>query len=71
MKEKSSLALAEAIVADGFTEHCEALTQLLNEARDLFVDELLVNIVADASNAPVVRERALGRVIVALEYRRP
>ena len=63
-------ALAEAIVVDGFDAHRSALAELLNRAHRCLVDEVLLSILSDDASPEVVRERALGRVIVFMAYRR-
>lgn len=62
----SPLELAEHIVTDGFDHHLPALAELLADARHRGVRAILVDIVADPAAPTVVRERALGRVVVAV-----
>jgi len=67
MSYSPHLGLAESVVADGFDRHESAVGELIAEARHREIDEVLVEILADRSVPRVVRERALGRVIVAVE----
>lgn len=61
------LALAEAVVTEGFARHEPGVVTLLGEARPRGISEVLLEVLADRSAPRVVRERALGRVIVAIE----
>lgn len=60
------LGLAEAIVTDGFPAHTAALTDVVAVARRAGIRPVLVDIVADEGSPVVARQRALGRLIVAL-----
>ena len=60
------LGLAEAIVTDGFPTHAAAVADLVTAARRTGVRPVLVDIVADEGSPVVARQRALGRLIVAL-----
>lgn len=60
------LGLAEAVVADGFPAHTAALADVVAVARRAGVRTVLVDIVADEASPVVARQRALGRLIVAL-----
>lgn len=59
-------ALAGAIVTDGFAAHEPGVAALVAHARRLGVCAVLTDVVADAAAPRPVRERALGRVVVAL-----
>ncbi len=59
-------ALAEGVVADGFAPHQAAVAELVARARSLGVCPVLTDVVADPSAPRPARERALGRVVVAL-----
>ena len=61
----SALALAEAVVADGFDAHEDDVAALVADARLLDVCEMLGAVALDRREATVVRERALGRLVVA------
>lgn len=65
MTSTAAQELAEAVVADGFGAHRAALAALFAGARRRGVNETLVAIAADPDEITVVRERALGRVVVA------
>lgn len=58
--------LADAVVTAGFDAHRPAVTELATTARRLGVRPVLAEIVADPTAPRPVRERALGRLIVAL-----
>ena len=58
--------LAHAVVATGFDANRPALADLVTTARRLGVRPVLADIVADTTAPRAVRERALGRLIVAL-----
>lgn len=60
------IVLAESVVADGFDAHRPAVADLVAAARDRGIRPILTGIVADTSAPRAVRERALGRLIVAL-----
>ncbi len=60
------IVLAESVVADGFDAHRPAVTDLVAAARARGIRPVLADIVADATAPRAVRERALGRLIVAL-----
>lgn len=70
MDTLTGTALAEAIVADGFDAHRSALAVLLNRAHQCQVNEVLLSILSDDTTPRVARERALGRVLVFMQYRR-
>ena len=61
----SAVSLAEAVVADGFDAHHDDVAALVADARRLDVCEMLGAIALDRREATVVRERALGRLVVA------
>ena len=63
------LELAESVVAEGFNLHEAAVEALTTEARRRGVKEVLLGIVSDRTAPRVVRERALGLVIVAIDQR--
>ncbi len=63
----NTMDLAEAIVADGFAAHHAAVAELVARARRVGVCAVLTDVVADATAPRPVRERALGRVLVALD----
>lgn len=58
--------LAERVADHGIAAHEDDLDPLLAAATQRCVDEVIVGVVADSSLAPVLRERALGRLLVAL-----
>ncbi len=58
--------LAEAVVADGFAPHESAVAELVARARRLGAWPVLADVVADADAPRAARERALGRIVVAL-----
>lgn len=58
--------LAEAVVADGLERHTGAIADVVAAARRLGLRPVLADIVADATAPRPVRERALGRLLVAL-----
>ena len=58
--------LAESVATDGFAAHQSAVAALVSQARRLGVCAVLTDVVADAAAPRPVRERALGRVVVAL-----
>ena len=58
--------LAEAIVTDGFAAHHIALADVIAMARRAGVRPVLVDIVADDGSPVVARQRALGRLLLAL-----
>ena len=70
MDKLTEIALAEAILVDGFDAHGSALAELLDRAHHYEADEVLLSILSDGRSPRVARERALGRVIVFMEYRR-
>lgn len=57
--------LAEAVVADGFAAHRTALDAFLRVAAARAVAPTLVPVVADETAPRPVRERALGKVVMA------
>lgn len=59
-------SLAEAVVLDGFEAHGPALADLVTTARRLGVRPIAAGVLADRSAPCLVRERALGLVVVAL-----
>lgn len=59
-------ALAEAVITEGFAAHRSSLADLVSRARQLGVCAVLTDVLADEAAPGPVRERALGRVIVAL-----
>lgn len=61
------LPLAESVVSEGFAPHEMGVATLVGDARHQGVSKVLLEILADRSAPRVVRERALGRVIVAIE----
>ncbi len=60
------IVLADAVVATGFDANRPAVTEVVMTARRLDVRPVLADIVADTTTPRPVRERALGRLIVAL-----
>jgi hypothetical protein len=58
--------LADGVVSAGFDAHRHTLSDVVVAARTLGVRPVLADIVADAAAPRPVRERALGRLIVAL-----
>ena len=60
----AALQLAEAVERDGFGAHHGTLHALLAEARRRGVCDTLLAVAGDAAEPRVVRQRALGRVIV-------
>ena len=60
------LGLGEAIVADGFDAHEQALVELVATARSLGVRPVLAEVVADPASPVAPRQRALGRLLAAL-----
>ena len=64
MTPTAAQQLAESVVADGFGSHRAALAALFAGARRRGVDPAVVAIAADPTEPVVVRERALGRVVV-------
>lgn len=64
MTPTAATELAAAVVEDGFFAHRSALAALFAGARRRGVCETLVGIAADPSASTVVRERALGKVVV-------
>jgi hypothetical protein len=60
------LQVGEAVVADGFDTHEEVVADLVAAARHLGVRPVLVDIVADRHGPTPARERALGRLLLAL-----
>lgn len=65
MTPTAATQLAEAVVEDGFGAHRASLAALFAGARRRGVCETLIGIAADPSAPTVVRERALGRLVVA------
>lgn len=65
MTPTAAIQLAESVVADGFGSHRAALAALFAGARRRGVSETLVSIAADPTEPHVVRERALGKLVVA------
>lgn len=65
MTPTAATQLAESVVADGFGAHRAALAALFAGARRRGVNETLVSIAADPTEPHVVRERALGKLVVA------
>jgi hypothetical protein len=59
-------ALGAAVAADGPAAHDAALADLARRALAAGVDPVLCAVVADRSAPAVARERALGRIAVAL-----
>lgn len=59
-------ALAHAVVTTGFDAQRDGLADVVDAARRLGIRPVLVDVVADAGAPRPVRERALGRLIVAL-----
>lgn len=57
--------LAHAVTSDGIEAHEDAIGGLLAAAVSHGVSDLLIAIVADTSNAPIMRERALGHLLSA------
>ena len=68
MTPTAAQALAESVVVDGFGSHRAALAALFAGARRRGVNPVVVAVAADPTEARVVRERALGRLVV--EYSR-
>ena len=60
------ISLAEAVVATGFDANRPAVAEVVTVARRHGIRPVLAEIVADAAAPRAVRERALGRLIVAL-----
>jgi hypothetical protein len=60
------LDLAEAVVATGFEAQRIEIATLVSAARRLGVRPVLTDIVAEPDAPRPVRERALGRIVVAL-----
>lgn len=60
------LGLGEAIVADGFDAHEQALAELVATARSLGLRPVLVDVLADPASPVAPRQRALGRLLAAL-----
>lgn len=60
------LGLGEAIVADGFEAHEQALAELVATARHLGVRPVLTDVVADPASPVAPRQRALGHLLSAL-----
>lgn len=58
--------LADAVVTAGFDAHRPAVTELAATARRLGVRPVLADIVVDLDAPRPVRERALGRLVVAM-----
>ena len=58
--------LAEDVVATGFDANRRRLAEVVSSARSQGIRPVLTDIVADATAPRPVRERALGRLIVAL-----
>lgn len=69
MSSSRRLALAESVAAEGFGHYEWVVGELISEARLHGIDEILVGILGDRSAPRVVRERALGRVIVSIQNR--
>lgn len=65
MPPTAATQLAESVVADGFGAHRAALAALFAGARRRGVSETLVSVAADPTEPVVVRERALGKLVVA------
>ena len=65
MTPTAATHLAESVVEDGFGAHRAALAALFAGARRRGVSETLVSIAADPSEGRHVRERALGKLVVA------
>ena len=65
MTPTAATQLAESVVADGFGAHRAALAALFAGARRRGVSETLVSVVADPTAPEVVREQALGKLVVA------
>lgn len=60
------MTLAEDVVATGFDANRRALAEVVSSARSLGIRPVLTDVVADAAAPRPVRERALGRLLVAL-----
>lgn len=65
MTSTAATHLAESVVEDGFGAHRAALAALFAGARRRGVSETLVSIAADPTEPTHVRERALGKLVVA------
>ncbi len=65
MTHSEAMQLAEAVVADGFARHRASLGALYAGARRRGVSETVVAVAADPTAPTVVRERALGKLVVA------
>jgi hypothetical protein len=63
MTEIRAHHLAEAVAADGFDPHREALAALVAAAGRRGVSSVLLAVVADPGEPTVARERALGRIV--------
>ncbi len=59
-------ALADAVVAAGFEANRRDVDDLVTTARRFGVRPLMAEVVADPTAPRPVRERALGRLVVAL-----
>lgn len=64
MTPTAAQQLAEAVAVDGFGAHGTALGALFAGARRQGVNPVLVAVAADPAEPDVVRQRALGRVVV-------
>ena len=64
MTPTAATRLAESVVEDGFGAHRAALAALFADARRRGVGETLLVIAADPTAPTVVRERALGKIVV-------
>lgn len=60
------IVLADAVVTTGFDANRPALAEVVATARQRGIRPVLADIVDDASAPRPVRERALGRLLVAL-----
>ena len=61
----SPQALAEAVVADGFDAHIQAVADLVADTRRLGISDVLAAVVLDRHQPLVARERAFGRLVAA------
>lgn len=64
MTPTAATQLAEAVVDDGFVTHRAALAALFAGARRRGICETLIGVAADPAAPTVVRERALGKLVV-------
>lgn len=71
MATDTALHIAESIVDDGFDSLDAELAELLTEARRSNVTPLLLEVTSDHLAPRVVRERALGRVVIELSRTAP